>query len=200
MLKLMKDAANPENANVQPQQPDYSRAYGGDEDENSTHSAKYGASTTHSFSASGTPCQQRGEIHSSLPVQPGKGHQLRPSPPLSEIRGTTEKCLSQTRRSSKRHAPRRPILPSALMKKPQPSRLSSSALIVVDAVREKLHRTAAVSHSDAQREACEEDAARSKCSPTQDSAAAPIRCSWRSSRTNCSTSCATGSQRQSARP
>jgi hypothetical protein len=29
----MKDAAKPENANVQPQQPDYSRAYGGDEDE-----------------------------------------------------------------------------------------------------------------------------------------------------------------------
>jgi len=28
----MKDAAKPENANVQPQQPDFSRVYGGDDD------------------------------------------------------------------------------------------------------------------------------------------------------------------------
>jgi hypothetical protein len=38
------------------------------------------------------------------------------------------------------------------MKKPQPSRLSSSASIVVEAVREKLHQTVgAGSHSEAQR-------------------------------------------------
>ena len=33
ILKLMKDAAKPESANVQSQQPDFSRVHGGDDDE-----------------------------------------------------------------------------------------------------------------------------------------------------------------------